>query len=100
MVLEKELLPFLTWLLGYPWTDAQVVLQSCAVPFLLTAAGAGRARAGGRLPDRAGAARAAEGGRHHLPRRRQRLLASCSALRRAACGRSPGWRSRNRSAAA
>jgi ABC-type transport system involved in multi-copper enzyme maturation permease subunit len=36
MVLENPPLPFLTWLLGYPWTDPQVVLQSALVRFGLT----------------------------------------------------------------
>lgn len=36
MVLENEPIPFLTWLLGYPWTDAQAVLQSALVRFALT----------------------------------------------------------------
>ncbi len=36
MVLEQEPLPFLTWLLGYPWADANAVLQSAAVRFALT----------------------------------------------------------------
>jgi ABC-type transport system involved in multi-copper enzyme maturation permease subunit len=36
MVLENQPIPFLTWLLGYPWTDAQAVLQSALVRFALT----------------------------------------------------------------
>ena len=36
MPLENEPVPFLTWLLGYPWTDAQGVLQSALVRFALT----------------------------------------------------------------
>ena len=38
MVLEKELLPYLTWLLGYPWTDARAFLdQRAARAFVITA---------------------------------------------------------------
>lgn len=37
MVLEDELLPFLTWLIGYPWTDVRAVLDSALVVFLGTA---------------------------------------------------------------
>ena len=36
MVLEQELLPFLTWLIGYPWTDSRVLLGSALVGFLAT----------------------------------------------------------------
>ncbi len=38
MVLENPLLPFLTWLLGYPWTDAHAFLDSALFRFLLTSA--------------------------------------------------------------
>jgi ABC-type transport system involved in multi-copper enzyme maturation permease subunit len=38
MVLEQELLPFLTWLIGYPWTDPELVRQSALVVFLAVAA--------------------------------------------------------------
>src|SRR5438105_3989770 len=37
MVLENPLLPYLTWLLGYPWTDAQAILDSALFRFALTA---------------------------------------------------------------
>jgi ABC-type multidrug transport system fused ATPase/permease subunit len=37
MVLEEELLPYLTWLTGYPWTDARSVLGSALAIFLMTA---------------------------------------------------------------
>ena len=37
MVLEQELLPFLTWLIGYPWTDAKAVLNSALGVFMATA---------------------------------------------------------------
>lgn len=37
MVLEEQLLPFLTWLIGYPFTDAMAVLNSALVSFLFTA---------------------------------------------------------------
>jgi ABC-type transport system involved in multi-copper enzyme maturation permease subunit len=37
MVLEEQLLPFLTWLVGYPFTDAIAILNSALVVFLLTA---------------------------------------------------------------
>jgi hypothetical protein len=40
MVLEKELLPYLTWLTGYPWTDARSILTSALAIFLMTAAAA------------------------------------------------------------
>ena len=36
MVLEQELLPFLTWLIGYPWTDPRALLGSALVGFLAT----------------------------------------------------------------
>ena len=36
MVLEQELLPFLTWLLGYPWTEPHAFLQSALFRFALT----------------------------------------------------------------
>jgi hypothetical protein len=38
MVLENPLLPYLTWLIGYPWTDARAVLDSALFRFILTAA--------------------------------------------------------------
>jgi ABC-type transport system involved in multi-copper enzyme maturation permease subunit len=38
MVLEQELLPYLTWLLGYPWSDASAILTSALFRFLTTAA--------------------------------------------------------------
>jgi hypothetical protein len=38
MVLENPLLPYLTWLLGYPWTDARAFLDSALFRFVLTAA--------------------------------------------------------------
>src|SRR6478609_5160558 len=38
MVLENPLLPYLTWLIGYPWTDAQAFLNSALFRFVLTAA--------------------------------------------------------------
>jgi ABC-type transport system involved in multi-copper enzyme maturation permease subunit len=38
MVLEQELLPYLTWLLGYPWSDFRSFLASALVVFLTTAA--------------------------------------------------------------
>jgi ABC-type transport system involved in multi-copper enzyme maturation permease subunit len=37
MVLERELLPYLTWLLGYPATDASAFLNSAFFRFLSTA---------------------------------------------------------------
>jgi ABC-type transport system involved in multi-copper enzyme maturation permease subunit len=37
MVLEQELLPYLTWLIGYPWTDSQSLLDSALFGFLATA---------------------------------------------------------------
>jgi hypothetical protein len=37
MVLEEQLLPFLTWLIGYPFTDPAAVLNSALVIFLGTA---------------------------------------------------------------
>jgi len=37
MVVEQELLPYLTWLIGYPWSDPQAVLNSALVAFLITA---------------------------------------------------------------
>ena len=37
MVLEEQLLPFLTWLVGYPFTDPAAVLNSALVVFLGTA---------------------------------------------------------------
>src|SRR5688572_22017878 len=40
MVLEQELLPYLTWLTGYPWTDARSVLTSALAVFLMTVAAA------------------------------------------------------------
>ena len=33
MVLENELLPFLTWLLGYPWTEPHAFLNSALFRF-------------------------------------------------------------------
>src|SRR3954467_11230623 len=36
MVLEQELLPFLTWLLGYPWSEPHAFLQSAIFRFALT----------------------------------------------------------------
>jgi len=36
MVLEQELLPFLTWLLGYPWSEPSAFLQSAIFRFALT----------------------------------------------------------------
>jgi ABC-type amino acid transport system permease subunit len=38
MVLENPLLPYLNWLVGYPWADAQAVLNSALFRFVLTAA--------------------------------------------------------------
>jgi ABC-type amino acid transport system permease subunit len=38
MVLENPLDPFLTWLLGYPWTEPGAFLNSAVFHFLLTAA--------------------------------------------------------------
>src|SRR5882757_6737745 len=38
MVLEQELLPFLTWLLGYPWAEPYAFLQSALARFALTGA--------------------------------------------------------------
>src|SRR4249920_2938496 len=38
MVLENPLDPFLTWLLGYPWTESGAFLNSAVFHFLLTAA--------------------------------------------------------------
>src|SRR6185312_9013934 len=38
MVLEQELLPFLTWLLGYPWSEPHAFLQSAIFRFALTGA--------------------------------------------------------------
>ncbi len=38
MVLENELLPFLTWLIGYPWTDPEAIRNSALVVFFITAA--------------------------------------------------------------
>jgi ABC-type transport system involved in multi-copper enzyme maturation permease subunit len=37
MVLETELLPYLTWLVGYPWSDAEQVRNSALVVFLVVA---------------------------------------------------------------
>jgi ABC-type transport system involved in multi-copper enzyme maturation permease subunit len=37
MVLEQELLPYLTWLVGYPWTEPRALLNSALVAFLATA---------------------------------------------------------------
>jgi hypothetical protein len=37
MVLEKELLPYLTWLFGYPWSNPEQVRQSALVVFLVVA---------------------------------------------------------------
>jgi ABC-type transport system involved in multi-copper enzyme maturation permease subunit len=37
MVLEQELLPFLTWLIGYPWTDPGALQNSALVVFFSTA---------------------------------------------------------------
>jgi hypothetical protein len=37
MVLEEQRLPFLTWLIGYPFTDAAAVLNSALVIFFFTA---------------------------------------------------------------
>jgi len=36
MVNEQELLPFLTWLLGYPWSEPEAFLQSAVFRFALT----------------------------------------------------------------
>src|SRR3954471_20784130 len=38
MVLENPLLPYLNWLVGYPWVDAQAFLNSALFRFVLTAA--------------------------------------------------------------
>src|SRR3954469_6875892 len=38
MVLEQELLPFLTWLVGYPWSEPSAFLNSALFRFALTAA--------------------------------------------------------------
>src|SRR5882757_1337543 len=38
MVLENPLLPYLTWLIGYPWADAQAFLDSALFRFVLTGA--------------------------------------------------------------
>lgn len=38
MVLENPLLPYLTWLIGYPWTDAHAFLDSALFRFVLTMA--------------------------------------------------------------
>src|SRR3954467_14639319 len=38
MVLENPLLPYLNWLIGYPWTDAEAFLNSALFRFVLTAA--------------------------------------------------------------
>jgi ABC-type transport system involved in multi-copper enzyme maturation permease subunit len=38
MVLEQELLPYLTWLVGYPWSDFRSFLDSALAVFLMTAA--------------------------------------------------------------
>src|SRR5215204_360798 len=38
MVLENPLLPYLTWLIGYPWADAAAFLNSALFRFVLTAA--------------------------------------------------------------
>ena len=38
MVLEQELLPFLTWLIGYPWSEPSAFLNSALFRFALTAA--------------------------------------------------------------
>lgn len=37
MVLEQELLPYLTWLLGYPWSEPHAFLQSALFRFAVTA---------------------------------------------------------------
>ncbi len=37
MVLEQELLPYWTWLIGYPWTEPTALLNSALVGFLATA---------------------------------------------------------------
>jgi ABC-type transport system involved in multi-copper enzyme maturation permease subunit len=39
MVLEQELIPYLTWLLGYPWSDASAILNSALFRFVATAFG-------------------------------------------------------------
>lgn len=50
MVLEDQPLPFLTWLLGLPWTEAEAFLKSALFQFVLTvAAGAVVALVGGYL---------------------------------------------------
>jgi ABC-type transport system involved in multi-copper enzyme maturation permease subunit len=36
MVLEEELLPYLTWLVGYPWSSARSFLDSALGVFLIT----------------------------------------------------------------
>src|SRR4051812_13193959 len=38
MVLENPLLPYLNWLIGYPWVDAAAFLNSALFRFVLTAA--------------------------------------------------------------
>ena len=43
MVLEQELLPYLTWLLGYPWREPAPFLDSAACRFLIDGRRAGRA---------------------------------------------------------
>src|SRR6185436_7303602 len=37
MVLENPLLPYLTWLTGYPWADPRAIIDSALFRFLLTA---------------------------------------------------------------
>src|SRR5688500_6688356 len=37
MVLEQELVPYLTWLLGYPWPDATAFFQSALFRFVTIA---------------------------------------------------------------
>lgn len=39
MVLEQELLPYLTWLLGYPWADPGAFLNSALFRFFVTGVG-------------------------------------------------------------
>ncbi len=36
MVVEQELLPYLTWLIGYPWTEPRALLGSALIAFLAT----------------------------------------------------------------
>jgi ABC-type transport system involved in multi-copper enzyme maturation permease subunit len=36
MVLEQELAPYLTWLIGYPWAEPRALLESALIGFLAT----------------------------------------------------------------